>query len=125
LRLHGKGQPGLNGGPNGDLFIQIKVLDHPLFKREGDNLLLKIDIKYSEAVLGSEIEIPTIDKKTLRLKIPPGTQDNSKFRLKGYGMPQMKLKARGDTYVTINISIPKKLDKKQKELIKEISKAGL
>ncbi|MDB9822484.1 DnaJ domain-containing protein [Deltaproteobacteria bacterium] len=125
LRLQGKGKQGLNGGTNGDLYIQIKVLDHPLFVRDADNLLLKMDIKYSEAVLGSEIEVPTIDKKTLRLKIPPGTQDNSKFRLKRYGMPQMNGKGHGDAYVIINISIPKKLDKKQKELIKEISRAGL
>lgn len=125
LRLQGKGNPGLNRGPNGDLYIQIKVLEHPLFKREADDLLLNMGIKYSEAVLGSEIEVPTIDTKRLRLKIPPLTQANAKFRLKGYGMPHMKGKGRGDAYVIINISIPKKPNKKQEELIQKISEAGL
>ncbi|MFC1534429.1 DnaJ C-terminal domain-containing protein [Thermodesulfobacteriota bacterium] len=125
LRLQGKGQSGLNGGPNGDLFIQIKVLEHPLLIREGDDLILKMDIKFSEAVLGTEIEVTTIDKKRMRLKIPPKTQSNAKFRLKGYGMPHMNNKGRGDAYVVVNISVPKRLDKKQKALLKEISEAGL
>jgi len=125
LRLQGKGNPGLNRGPNGDLYIQIKVLEHSLFKREADDLLLTMEIKYSEAVLGSEIEVPTIDTKRLRLKLPPGTQDNAKFRLKGYGMPHMNGKERGDAYVIINISIPKKPNKKQEELVQKIKEAGL
>ncbi|MFC1867025.1 DnaJ C-terminal domain-containing protein [Thermodesulfobacteriota bacterium] len=125
LRLQGKGQPGLNGGPNGDLYIQIKVLEHPDLRREADDLILKREIKFSEAVLGSEIEVHTIDKKKLRLKIPPKTQSNAKFRLKGYGMPHMNGNGRGDAYVIVNISVPKRLDKKQKELLKEISEAGL
>ncbi len=125
LRLQGKGNPGLNGGPNGDLYIQIKVLDHPRFKREADDLTLTMEIQYSEAVLGTEIEIPTIDTKRLRLKIPPGTQDNARFRLKGYGMPHMNGKGRGDAFVIINISIPNKLNKKQEDLIQKIREAGL
>ena len=125
LRLHGKGNPGLNGGPNGDLYIQIKVLDHPMFKREADELILTMGIQYTEAILGTEIEVPTIDTKKLRLKIPPGTQDNAKFRLKGYGMPHMNGKGRGDVFVIINISIPKKLNKKQEELVQRLREAGL
>ena len=125
LRLQGKGKNGMYGGPPGDLYIQIKVLEHPLFQREGDNLFLTQDIKFSEAVLGTEIEVPTIDKKTLRLKIPPGTQSNAKFRFKGYGMPHMNANGRGDAYVKIAIAVPKKLNKKQKALMKEISDVGL
>ena len=125
LRLRGKGQPSPYGGPNGDLFIQIKVLDHPLFKRDGDDLISKREIMFSEAALGTEIEVPTIDKKTLRLKITPGTQNNAKFRLKGYGMPHMNGKGRGDTYVQVTIKVPKKLNKKQKELIQELAETGL
>jgi len=125
LRLKGKGYPGQNGGPNGDLYIQVKILEHPLFKREADDLFLTMDIRFSEAVLGSEIEVPTIDKKRLRLKIPPGTQDNAKFRLLGYGMPHMNDKGRGNAYVIINISVPKKLDKHQEELVKKIKEVGL
>ena len=125
LRLSGKGQPGSYGGPHGNLYIQIKVLDHPLFKREGDNLILNREIKFSEALLGTEIEVPTIDKKTLRLKIPPGTQSNAKFRLKGHGMPHMKSSGRGDSYVHVTIAIPKKPNKKQKALAEELAEAGL
>jgi curved DNA-binding protein len=125
LRLQGKGYRGVNGGPNGDLYIQVKVLDHPLFKREGNDLFLAKDVKYSEAVLGAEVEVPTIDKKTLRLKIPPGSQDNARFRLKGYGMPRMSGHGRGDAYVILNISIPKALNKEQEDLIKKIAEAGL
>lgn len=125
LRLKGRGQPSPNGGPNGDLYIQIKVLDHPVFKRQGDDLIVGKEIKFTEAVLGTEIDVQTIDKKTLRLKINPGTQNSAKFRLKGYGMPHMDRKGRGDTYVQITVRVPNKLNKKQKALIKVLSEAGL
>jgi curved DNA-binding protein len=125
LRLTGKGQAGSYGGPNGDLYIQIKIADHPLFKREGDDLILMREIKFSEAMLGTEIEVPTIDKKTLRLKIPPGTQSNAKFRLKGHGIPHMNRSGRGDTYVQVTIGIPRKLNKKQKALAEKLAEVGL
>jgi curved DNA-binding protein len=124
LRLRGKGQPSPNGGPNGDLYIQIKILDHPLFQRQGDDLIINREIKFSEAVLGTEIEVPTIDKKTLRLKINSGTQNNAKFRLKGYGMPHMDGKGRGDAYVHVTAAVPNKLNKKQKALMKVLAEAG-
>jgi len=125
LRLKGKGQPSPYGGPNGDLFIQVKVLDHPLFERNGDDLILRREIKFSEAVLGTEIEVETIDKKTLRIKINPGTQNNAKFRLKGYGMPHMNGNGRGDTYVQVSTAVPKRLNKKQKELLDKFRELGL
>lgn len=125
LRLKGKGQPGRHGGAAGDIYIQIKVLDHPLFKREGDDLIFTREIRFSEAVSGTEIEVPTIDKKTLRLKIPAGTQGKARFRMKGYGMPRMNGGGRGDSYVEIAVAVPKKLNKKQKALIKEMAEAGL
>ena len=125
LRLKGKGQPSPYGGPNGDLFIQVKVLDHPLFERDGDDLIMRREIKFSEAVLGTEIEVETIDKKTLRVKINPGTQNNAKFRLKGYGMPHMNGKGRGDTYVQVTAAVPKRLNKKQKELLDKFRELGL
>lgn len=125
LRLAGKGNPGINGGPNGDLYIKINLMDHPVFKREDDDTLMTRDIKFSEAALGSEIEVETIDKKTLRLKIPPGTQNNAKFRLKGYGMPHMNKKGRGDAYIYVNIAVPKKLTDKQEKIIKELSDTGI
>jgi len=125
LRLQAKGHPGLNGGPNGDLYIEIRIIDHPVFKRDGDDLLITRDIKFTEAALGTEIEVPTIDKKTLKLKIPAGTQGNARFRLKGYGMPHMGEKGRGDAFVVINISVPKELDKRQKDILKKASETGL
>ncbi|MFH1480929.1 MAG: DnaJ C-terminal domain-containing protein [Pseudomonadota bacterium] len=125
LRVPGRGHPGHYGGPKGDLYVQIKVLDHLLFKREGDDLTLTQTIKISEAVLGTELEVPTIDKKVLRLKIPPGTQNNAKFRLKGYGIPHLGGSGRGDAYVRVSIEVPTKLTKKQKELIKKLAEQGL
>jgi curved DNA-binding protein len=125
LRLAGKGNPGAYGGPNGDLYVQIKVLDHPQFKREGDDLILNREIKLSDALLGTEIDVPTIDKKTMRLKIPAGTQNNAKFRLKGQGMPHMNKTGRGDAYVQVTVGVPKKLNKKQKALAEELRRVGL
>lgn len=125
LRLPGKGQAGLHGGPSGDLYVQIRILDHPLYKREGDDLLLERAIRFSEALSGTEIEVPTIDQKTLRLKIPQGTQTNARLRLKGYGMPRMDGSGRGDAYVQVTILVPIKLNKKQKALLKEMEEAGL
>ncbi|MEJ2726734.1 MAG: DnaJ C-terminal domain-containing protein [Deltaproteobacteria bacterium] len=124
LRLQGKGQRSPHGGPNGDLYIQVKVLDHPLFKRDGDDLLLTQEIRFSEALSGAEIQVPTVDKKTLKLKVPPGTQSNARFRLKGYGMPHMNGGGRGDALVQVTIAVPKKLSKKQKDLVKDMAEAG-
>jgi len=125
LRLRGKGQAGPYGGPAGDLYVKIRILDHPVFRRENDDLYLKQIISFSDAVLGTEVEVPTIDKKLLKLKIPPGTQNNAKFRLKGYGLPHMKGQGRGDAYVEISIEIPKKLTKKQKAIVESLKKEGL
>ena len=125
LRLRGKGEASPYGGPPGDLFVQIKVLPHPVFRRVDDDLYFKKKLKFSESALGTEIEVPTIDQKTLKLKIPAGTQDNAKFRLKGYGLPHMKGGGRGDAYAEISIAVPKKLNKKQKSLVKSLKEAGL
>ena len=111
--------------PAGDLYIQIKVLDHPIFQRQGDDLYLTKEIRFSEAVNGTDIEVPTISKKTLRMKVPHGTQPNAKLRLKGHGMPRMNGDGNGDAYVLISISVPKKLNKKQKEAVKKLSESGL
>jgi curved DNA-binding protein len=125
LRLQGKGQASPFGGPPGDLYIQIKVLEHPVFRREGDDLYFKQKIPFTDAVLGAEIEVQTIDNKRLKLKVPPGTQNNAKLRLKGYGMPRMKGNGRGDAYAEISVLVPKKLSKKQKEIVESLREAGL
>ncbi len=125
LRLPGKGEPGSRGGPRGDLYVQIRLLEHPIFRREGDDLYLEKEIRFSEALAGTEVDVPTIDGKTLRLKVPAGTQCNAKFRLKGYGLPRMDGSGRGDAYARIVVSIPKKLSRKQKGLLDEMKEAGL
>jgi len=124
LRLSGKGAASPHGGPRGDLYVLIRVLDHPVFKRDGEDLTLTKEIRFTEAVSGKEIEVATIDQKTLRLKIPPGTQNNAKLRMKGYGMPRMDGSGRGDAYVQVSIAVPAKLSKKQKALLKEMEEAG-
>jgi len=125
LRLQGKGQTGVFGGPPGDLYIQIKELEHPIFRREDADLYVKQKIRFSEAALGTEIEVPTIQQKRLKLKIPPGTQDNAKFRLKGYGMPHYKGTGVGNAYVEISIAVPTKLTREQKTLVESLREEGL
>lgn len=125
MRLQGKGQPGLYGGPPGDLYIQIKELEHPIFTRDDADLYVKQKIKFSEAALGAELEVPTIEQKFLKIKIPPGTQDNAKFRLKGYGMPHYKGTGKGNAYVEIHIAVPKKLTNEQKSLVESLKEEGL
>ena len=125
LRLAGKGQSGAYGGPPGDLFIQAKVLDDPLFKHMDQDLFIDREVKLTEALLGTKIQIPTLDGKNLSLKIPPHTQTNTKMRLKGFGLPTMKGGKRGDLFARIVVKIPKKLSKKQKALIQELAETGL
>lgn len=125
LRLPGKGQPGINGGPPGDLYVQIRVLAHPVFHREGDDLHMKREIKYSEAVLGCRIEVTTIDGKRLNVKVPAGTQPGSKLRVPGYGMPRFKGVGRGDLYVEVTVAVPKRLTDKQRQVVEKLRDVGL
>jgi curved DNA-binding protein len=125
LRLAGKGQPGALGGPPGDLYIQAKVLDDPVFSLVGHDLYVDREIKLTEALLGTQIQVPTVDGKNLNLKIPPGTQHHTKMRIKGYGLPEMKGGQRGSLYARIVVKTPKRLNKRQKALIQELSENGL
>ncbi len=125
LRLVGKGQPGVFGGPSGDLYIQAKVLEDPVFSPRNHDLFIDREIRMTEALLGTRIQIPTVDGKSLNLKIPPRTQHNTKMRLKGFGLPRMTDGKRGDLYARILIKIPKRLTKKQNEMIQELAETGL
>ncbi len=125
LRLQGKGQPGPNGGPPGDLYVQIKETPHPLFRREDADLYLTQKIRFSQAVLGADIEVSTLEKKVLKLKIPPGTQNNAKFRLKNFGLPVYNGSGKGNAFVEINIDVPKELSDEQKELVASLAEAEL
>ncbi|MBW1917685.1 MAG: DnaJ domain-containing protein [Deltaproteobacteria bacterium] len=125
LRLAGKGGASPVGGPPGDLYIRIKEIEHPVFKREGNDLYIDKHIKFTDAVIGTKVTVPTLDGKTMSLKIPAGTQSHTKMRLKGYGLPQANGKSRGDEYVRIIVDVPDDLTKKQKTLIEELAKEGL
>jgi molecular chaperone DnaJ len=120
LRVAGKGNAGTMGAPAGDLYITTHVEPHPLFKREGDNIELKVPITVAEAGLGAKIEVPTIDGKTL-LKIPPGTQNEKKFRLRERGVFNARKNTRGDQIVQVVLQAPVVQDERTKELLRELA----
>lgn len=125
LRLSGKGEPSPYGGPPGDLFIKARVMDDAAFRVDGHDLHVEKKIKLSEAVLGSTVRISTIDKKTIDLTIPPGTNHKTNMRMSAHGLPRMNDKGRGDLYVHILVDMPKTLNKSQKELFAKLSETGL
>jgi curved DNA-binding protein len=125
LRLSGKGETSPYGGAAGDLFVQAKVIDDPMFSVEGQDLVTHRDIKLSQALLGTRIDIPTPDGKELNLKIPPGTRHGTKMRLGGHGLPTMSGGKRGDLYVRIQIQIPRKLTDEQKRIVEQLVTVGL
>ncbi len=125
LRIAGKGEPSPYGGPSGDLYIKAKVLGDPVYDVQGHDLYINRDIKLSEAILGSNISVPTLEGKKLSLKIPSGTKHKTKMRLPGHGLPHMDGKGQGDLYVRIHIPMPDQLSKKQKALIEKLADAGL
>lgn len=120
LRVTGEGDPGLNGGPNGDLYVVINVLPHSFFKRKGNDLHCEVPISFVQATLGSEIDVPTIDGKE-SLKVPSGTPSGKVFHFRGKGIPKLGGYGKGDQFVTVFVDVPKKLSKRQKELLKEFA----
>ncbi len=122
LRVGGQGDSGLNGGPNGDLNVVVSVRPHPIFTRDGFDVHCEIPITYTQAVLGDEITVPTIDGK-VKYNIAEGTQTGTVFRLKGKGIKKIRRSDRGDQYVKISIEVPKNLTEKQKAALKEYEKA--
>lgn len=125
LRLAGKGEPSAYGGAPGDLFIKAKVIHDPAFSVEEHDLYINREIKLTEAILGTQVSIPTVDNKEMTLKIPPGTRHKTKMRLAGQGLPHMKGNQRGDLYVVVNVNMPQQLTAKQKELVVQLSDTGL
>jgi len=122
IRIAGKGNAGLRGGPSGDLYVIIRTADHPVVHREGDDIHLTVPVTATEAALGAKIEVPTIDGRTL-LKIPPGTQSGQKLRLREKGVPSAtKDGVRGDEIVEVKITVPMPHDEKTKELLRELAK---
>lgn len=125
LRIPGKGMPGFESGPTGDLYIAIQVAEDSRFKREGDDIYIKKDVTFSQAALGSTIEVETLSGEKKRLKVPAGAQNTTKIRMKGFGMPRFKSTGKGDQFVTINVVVPKKLTKKQAELVRQLAEENL
>ncbi|OIP45016.1 MAG: integrase [Deltaproteobacteria bacterium CG_4_10_14_3_um_filter_60_8] len=125
LRVAGKGSPSPMGGPPGDLYLLIRVEPHPVFQRDGNDLLVDRVIHFSEAVLGAEIDVPTLDGKHLRVKVPAGSQQHARLRIKGKGLPDGPAALPGDLFVRVVVAIPKKLNKDQKRLIEELAASGL
>jgi molecular chaperone DnaJ len=120
IRLPGEGQAGANGGPSGNVFLAVTVKPHEFFKRRDNDILLDIDINIAQAALGAEIEVPTVDGPA-RLDIPAGTQPGKVFTLKGKGVPRVRGNGRGDERVVINVDIPKRLTKEQRELFEQLA----
>jgi len=121
IRLAGKGEPGRNGGPPGDLYVTTRVHPHPFFERKGDNLYCTIPITITEAALGARVEVPTVDGMAT-MTIPPGTSGGRVFRLRGKGVPHLKGSGRGDEYVTVKIVVPENLDERSQQLLREFAR---
>lgn len=117
IALRGQGDVGSNGGPSGDVIVHITVKEDPVFQRDGYDVYVQVPITYSQAVLGAEIEVPTVDGKVAQ-RIPEGTQSGTKFRLRGKGIQYLNGRGRGDQYVIVDVEIPKKLSKTQREALK-------
>jgi molecular chaperone DnaJ len=120
IRLAGEGQPGINGGPNGNLYIAIQVKEHKFFRRRDYDIVLDLDVNVAQAALGAEVEIPTVDGPE-KLTIPAGTQPGKVLTLRGKGVPRLRSSGRGDQLVIINVDIPKRMNAEQRELFEKLA----
>lgn len=124
LRLSGKGNAGLNGGPNGDVFLEFKIKEHPLFERDGADIYLEVPVTITDATLGCKKEIPTLYGNII-LEIKSGTQNYTKLKIKGKGIKLPNSISKGNMYAVVNIIIPTKLDRKQKALLQDLAQTDL
>jgi len=125
LRLSGKGAPSLSGGPPGDLYLKVTVQPHSLFTRDGDNLIAERKVPFSQACLGTAVEVTSLDGRTFKLKVPAGVQQEAKLRIKGHGLPSGPIGERGDIYVKILVEIPKQLTPEQEAAVRKLTELGL
>ena len=123
ILFSGRGEAGANGGPSGDVYVVLHVKEHPFFEREGKDLYCLVPISFSQAALGAEIRIPTLEGETV-LKVPEGTQTATSFRLKNKGVPVLNGHGRGDLFVEVKVHTPSKLNKRQRELLQELDGIG-
>jgi molecular chaperone DnaJ len=119
VRVKGKGTPGNNGGPPGDLYVTVHVAPHPLFGRKGDDLLLRVPVTFSEAALGAEVKVPTLDG-SVTVRIPPGTASGKTLRVRGRGMPKAGAGA-GDLLVTVDVVVPQTLSDEQRQAVEALA----
>jgi curved DNA-binding protein len=124
LRIAGKGGKGAEGGPSGDLYLSVRIGSDPVFSRENDDIIVEKVIRFSEAALGTSLEVPTLEGNK-RIKIPAGIQPGTKIRLKGFGFPQLGKNSRGDLFVKIGVAVPENLTESQKKLLQELAESGL
>ena len=122
IRLTGEGEAGLRGGPSGDLYIFIEVIEHAIFGREGTHLHCHVPVSVASAALGGDIEVPTIDGGRSRVKIPAGSQSGRQMRLRSKGMPGLRGGPQGDMYIELSVETPVNLTSAQKELLREFEK---
>lgn len=122
LKLRGEGEKGRQGGPAGDLYVILGVRPHPLFTRQDNDIVCEVPVTFTQAALGAEIEVPTIRGK-VKMKVPPGTQSGTVFRLKGKGAPDVHGRSHGDQLVRLLVEVPRKLNPRQRELLEEFARS--
>jgi molecular chaperone DnaJ len=120
IRLAGEGQPGINGGPNGNLYLVIDVKSHQYFRRKGNDILLDLRINIAQAALGADVEVPTVDGEEV-LKIPGGSQPGKVLRMRGKGIPFLRGSGRGDQLVVLNVEVPNRLTPEQRKLFEQLA----
>ena len=124
IRLAGEGEAGVRGGPTGDLYIFLSIKPHEFFQRDGSDIFCKVPIAMTTAALGGQVDVPTLEGATTRVKIPEGTENGKQFRLKERGMPVLRSKLTGDMYIEVEVETPKNLTRRQRELLEEFEKAS-
>jgi molecular chaperone DnaJ len=122
LRIAGEGEPGALGGPPGDLYVVVRVQEHPFFKRDGSHLYCEMPITVAQAALGATLEVPTPDGEATKLHVPEGTQTGAGFRLRGHGVPHLGSRGRGDLHVAVRVVVPTRLSADQRRLFEQLAK---
>lgn len=125
LRLKGKGGPSKNGGPPGDLFLKVEIASHPDFSREGDNLILTKLLNFSDACMGGKVEVETLEGKKFMVKVPSGSVNGGKLRIRGHGLPAGPLGERGDLFVKLAVKVPDELSEEQLQIVEKLREVGL